>query len=163
MIFEENSRIIAKVADFGFATCFQNHNDLISIPRKEPWNAPEHHARPFRSEQAKQMDIYSFGLLCFWLIFEAGSPDGLQLPPKMILESGESVNFWGRQPKKSLLQLGKDDRLTDLACWLVHEDSNFSNSMKDCLGLFFQSTLAFKPGSRCTDFELLLNLLVPYR
>lgn len=72
LVFEDMSRFIAKVADFGFATCFQSHNDLISMPKSEPWNAPERHDRHIKGEQGKQMDVYSFGMLCFWLVFKAG-------------------------------------------------------------------------------------------
>lgn len=72
LTFEDNSRIIAKVADLGSATCFHGHDYLYSMPNIEPENAPEHHTRSFRPELAKEMEVYSFGMLCFWLVFEAG-------------------------------------------------------------------------------------------
>ena len=106
-MFEEGSRIIAKVADFGFATCFQSHKDRISMPDIGPWNAPEHHDRSFGPEQAKQMEIYSFGLLCFWLVFKAGSSGDLSLPPDMILKSGQLVNFERDRLKITYFQSGR--------------------------------------------------------
>ena len=164
LIFEKNSRIVAKVADFGFATCFQSNNDLILIPWKGPWNAPEYHNRSFRPEQAKQMDIYSFGLLCFWLIFEAGSSGSLPLSADTILSGGQFISFRGCQKEKDILQLWKQDHgLIEWVCWLVRKDDYLDCSMKDRLVSFFRSTLAFEPQWRCTELEDLLNLLVPHR
>lgn len=164
LIFEENTRIIAKVADFGFSTCFQDHDDLISMPDIKIWNAPEHHRFSFRPDQAKQMDVYSFGMLCFWLIFKAGSSVDLPIPPDTILESGQFMSFEQHKPDKNLLQLWKrDNKLVEWVCWLVREDGQFDSSTKNRLVSFFWSTLSFDPQSRCTDFEQLLGLLVPNR
>ena len=164
LAFEDNSRIVAKVADFGFATCFQSHEDLVLMPDIKLWNAPEHHARSFRPIQAKQMDTFSFGLLCFWLIFKAGSSSDLPLPPSMVLENGQFVSFEKDQPEKNLLQLWRrDDKLVEWVCWLVYEDPHLGNSTKDRLIPFFRSTLTFEPQSRCIDFGRLLDLLVPNR
>ena len=43
LIFKENSQSVAKVADFGFTTYFQNNNNQILMPKSEPWNISEHH------------------------------------------------------------------------------------------------------------------------
>lgn len=53
LVFEEKSRIVAKVADFGFATSFQGEDDLVVLPRSVPWNASEHHDGHFKLEQVK--------------------------------------------------------------------------------------------------------------
>lgn len=165
LVFEEGPRIIAKVADFGFAACFQGQNGLISIPKSEPWNAPEYHHRPIRPEQAKQMDVYSFGMLCFWLIFGTGFPGDLPLPPSMVLDSGQFINFERCQSEKNLLRDWKSDRykLVEWVSWLIHEDGHFDSSMKDKLVQFFQSTLAFDPMMRCKELALLIDILVPSR
>ena len=164
LAFQNNSRFVAKVADFGFATCFQSHNDLISMPKSEPWNAPERHDRPIKAEQAKQMDVYSFGLLCFWLAFKAGSSVELSLPLDMTLEIGQFVSFEQNQAEENLLQLWRsDNKLVDWICWLIRQDGHLDNSKKDRLMSFFRATLAFDPQSRCTEFSELLGLLVPNR
>ena len=164
LAFEDGSRFVAKVANFGLATCFQSHNDLILMPRSEPWNAPEHHDPHIKAEQGKQMDVYSFGILCFWLIFKAGSSVDLPLPLDMTLEVGQFFSFEQNQPKENLLQIWRrDHKLIDWVCWLVRQDSRFDDSKKDCLMLFFRSTLAFDPQSRCTEFSKLLGLLTPSR
>lgn len=164
LAFENNSGFIAKIADFGFATCFQSHNDLISMPKSEPWNAPEHHGRHVKVEQGKRMDVYSFGILCFWLVFKAGSSVDLLLPQDMTLEIGQFVSFERNQPKENLLQVWRrDDKLIDWICWLVRKDDHFDNSQKDRLMSFFRFTVGFDPQTRCTEFSELLDLLVPNR
>ena len=75
------------------------------MPHIEPWNAREHHDRSFRSEQAKRMDVYSFGLLCFWIVLQAGFSGDLPLPPDTILKSGQLVSFERDEPKNNLLQV----------------------------------------------------------
>ena len=164
LVFEDMSRFVAKVADFGFATCFQSHNDLISMPKSEPWNAPERHDRSIKTEQGKQMNVYSFGMLCFWLVFKAGSSIDLPLPQDMTLEIGQFVSFERNRPEENLLQVWRmDNKLIDWICWLIWQDSNFDNSKKSHLMSFFRSTLAFDPRSRCIEFNELLSLLVPNR
>lgn len=39
------------------------------MPSSKPWAAPEHHHRGFEQSQLFKMDIYSFGMLCLWLLF----------------------------------------------------------------------------------------------
>ena len=164
LIFEENSRIIAKVADFGYATCFQDDSSRISIPKSEPWNAPEHHDQQFRPLEAKRMDVYSFALLCAWLLFEAGSSDKLQLPSDIVRETSKLVGFGIDEPEKNLLQLWKrDHKLVDWVYSLVYVNSHLNDSTKDCLTSFFRSTLTFEPRLRCIEFGQLLDLLAPSR
>ena len=167
LIFEECTKIIARVADFGFTTCFQGVGDLVSMPQNEPWNAPEHHHRHFRPEQAKQMDIYSFGMLCFWLIFEAGSSGGLPLPSSTTLDGGQIISFERcRSDKNMILDWKNDDnnnKLVNLVYWLVLEDVRFSSSVKENLMTFFQLTLVSDPQLRCSDLEHVLSLLMPDR
>ena len=162
LIFEDDSRFIAKVADFGFATCLHGDEDLLSIPISEPWTAPEHSDHLFRPESAKKMDVYSFALLCTWLLFEAGSCRGLLLPPDTNLETGQVVTFEPRQSEQNILQLWKrdsDEKLVKWISWLVREDERLNSNLKDNLIRFFWSTLTFDPESRCMDFERLVALL----
>ena len=132
------------------------------MPHIEPWNAPEYHDRYFRPEEAKQMDVYSFGLLCFWLVFQAGSSGNLRLPPDTILKSGQFFSFERDEPENNLLQVWKgNDRLINWLCWLIEEDDRFDSVAKSRWLLFFRSTLAFEPQSRCVEFEILLDGLTP--
>jgi serine/threonine protein kinase len=63
---------VAKVKDFGYSSIMVNEGHSVLMPKTVPWNAPEHHHRGFSPQDAKRMDIYSFGLLCLWILFEPG-------------------------------------------------------------------------------------------
>ncbi|KAK6519402.1 hypothetical protein TWF281_003236 [Arthrobotrys megalospora] len=66
-----NDEFSAKVTDFGFSTIFAKDEDIrITLPHSWPWTAPEIEKNPPVSfEQAKAADLFSYGLLCYWLLF----------------------------------------------------------------------------------------------
>ena len=116
------------------------------MPISVPWNAPEHHDGHFKPEQAKQMDIFSFGMVFFWLPFAAGSLGNLPPPPNTVLESGQTITFNTCEPEKNLLQLWKRDyRLVEWVSWIVYENVHLNSSAADHLKSFFQFTLALDP------------------
>ena len=66
---ESDGRYVVKVTDFGYSTLFTTDNDPITMPHSELWTAPERHHREILPRQARKMDVYSFGMLCLWLLF----------------------------------------------------------------------------------------------
>ncbi|KAL8726452.1 MAG: hypothetical protein Q9166_006705 [cf. Caloplaca sp. 2 TL-2023] len=78
LIFNENNEnsygYYAKLSDFGYSTWFARDDELIKMPKSQPWCAPEWHHRGFRVSDAMKMDAYSFGMLSFWLLFRDGVP-----------------------------------------------------------------------------------------
>ena len=165
LAFDENSRICPKVADSGLATCFQGHDEWVTLPKSEPWNAPEYHGRSMMPEEAQRMDIYSFGLMCFWLLFKAGS-SGDALDPGTLLEPDSFVDFERPWSEKNLLQRWKtdpQDKIVEWVCWLVRKDQHIDIDIEKNLQRFFQSTLAYEPQSRSTDLAKLVGLLDPTR
>jgi hypothetical protein len=67
------------LADFGFSR-YGAKDDLIKLPRSQPWDAPEWHEREFTLEAASKTDVYAFGLLCFWWLFRDDSLADLGFP-----------------------------------------------------------------------------------
>ena len=167
LIFKDSSRhYVAKVADFGFSTCFRGDHDLISMPKSIPWNAPEYHYRSFEPPAAKRMDIYSFGMLCLWLIFGVSSSATMPLPPQTPHDKGHFICFEDTQQKLNLLQYWKSDRnnkLLEWVTWLVVEHGCFKNEMSDRLSRFFNLTLVFEPEKREINIGNLLHFLSPTR
>jgi hypothetical protein len=51
---------------------------MIFLPKSRPWDAPEHHFGEFSAPAAKKIDVYSFSLLCLWILFG----DGLENIPQ---------------------------------------------------------------------------------
>jgi serine/threonine protein kinase len=57
-----------KVADFGYST-LAGEVEQVLLPKSRPWNAPEHYFGEFEVTDAKKTDVYSFGILCLWVLF----------------------------------------------------------------------------------------------
>ena len=68
IFFQNDGRLVAKVTDFGYSTLFATERDLVRMPDSGIWTAPERHHREFFPEKARKLDVYSFGMLCLWLL-----------------------------------------------------------------------------------------------
>ena len=161
LIFEDRPGLYtAKVADFGFSTYFHGDQDLIKMPKSEPWNAPEHHNRYFYPQGAKAMDVYSFGMLCLWLLFGIESSE-TTLSPSETANNSLVFSFkaedWHK--KDDLLLSWKRDRLLEWAVGLVAEHGSFASKIREDLTQLFQSSLSFGYKTRARDFDCLLNFL----
>lgn len=133
-----------------------------------PWNAPEHMNQKFEPLQAKRMDVYSFGMLCLWLLFCAEQPKNIRFHSEMATNDSQFVSFEKKDyfHEGNLLRSWKsdrEDRLLKWATWLVVKYGCFESEMADNLTQFFQYSLCFDEQKRITDWERLLNLLAPAR
>ncbi|KAF8539361.1 kinase-like domain-containing protein, partial [Trichophaea hybrida] len=69
LIFKDaTGKTTVKVADFGYSTLTAGARGKVYLPKSRPWNAPEHHVREFTAPDAKLTDVYSFGMLCLWVV-----------------------------------------------------------------------------------------------
>jgi serine/threonine protein kinase len=137
LVFKDDSgSYTAKMADFGFATLAMG-DGLINIAISQPWNAPEHHYRGFKLSEAMKTDIYSFGMLCLWLLFRGNK----------------------KYPKQDLLkELKSKDKLPALAYELI-TTTGLNDEQKRDLYSFFNSTLVKDPDRRSSDIKQLVQLL----
>lgn len=165
LIFKDKDHgFIAKVADFGFSTGFQGENDKIFLPKSRPWHAPEYHDRHFSPEEAKRTDIYSFGLVCFWLLF--GTSGQLPFAPWMQYENAESISFEVNYEHPSILECLKkneDDDLLKWIAWVINCQDDFNDGERKNLKQFFRFTLVRKPDQRNMNYNDLLSSLAPHR
>jgi serine/threonine protein kinase len=153
---DETGNYIARVADFGYSTHFCDTNDLVSMPKSIPWNAPEHHHRGFSMPRAKKMDVYSFGALCFWLLFERSGSTFSSPAAGATSERRESL-------KDLFMRHNNEDGLLDLALSLVAEEESLNGDTRTRLINFFQASLTKGPEDRIDDVSKLVLLLVPER
>lgn len=153
LIFEEGAgSYTAKVADFGFSTYFhEEQEDLIQVPRSVPWTAPEHHVRYFTSQSAKVMDVYSFGMLCLWLLFDNKSLGTEHFSFK--------AAYW--ENKEDLLVFWKNHKLLNWAMQLVGDDASIGAEIKPSLASFFQSCLDPDTKKRNADWDYLISCMSP--
>lgn len=59
----------AQVTDFGYSTVWRK-SGRINLPSSPGWTAPEYPRHGgYLFPEAVQMDVFSFGLVCLWLLF----------------------------------------------------------------------------------------------
>src|SRR5437762_2683252 len=145
LVFKDNEgSLLPKVADFGYSCLGTGDDDIIRLPISWPWVAPEWHQRGFRIHAAKKMDIYSFGMLCFWVLYRdkllGHSPDSTAI-------TGQTTPITFTMPQGSgfeqavLENLKKGDKLRKLAHELISGTKSLSTQRQTALGVFFDSTL----------------------
>ena len=157
LVFEKDGKRIVKLADLGDASICGDIETLAFLPKSKPWNAPEYHHRGFPFWQGAKMDIYSFGLLCVWVLFR-----------ESLSRSAASLEYWqednetttGLPPTVELLAMLKKENLLQAAVRkLVYANKEVTREQQSKLDSFFALTLAEKPTARSSDFQLLLTLL----
>ena len=134
----------AKVADFGYSTWFVRDDELIKMPKSQPWFAPEWHHRGFNVSDAMKMDAYSFGMLSLWLLF---------------YNSVGSSN----QDFRNGIGLSEPKKRISIAHELTVLTVNAGGKQRSNLKEFFACTLQPNPADRSSDFKHLLRLLKPHK
>ena len=168
LVFSDNSgAVFAKLADFGYSgwDVHESQKVLIRPPRSRPWDAPEYHHRGFSVSQAKLLDIFSFGMLCMWILFEdeIRTVSSVQTAEVQKLRANPTVmgNYAGIfQDHNATDQLKRGDGLLRLARQLT-ESATVSVNQKESLLRFFNSTLAHEPHRRSLNLEQLAFFLGP--
>ena len=139
-----HGKILAQVADFGWSFLPHDGDKKIIYPAKSrPWNAPEYHHRGFTIEQVQKQDVFSFGMLCFWVMFHTS----------ISAEAGDSLDG-----HCSLLEDWKVKRKLQAIALDMVAASDHSKMTKEILARLFSSTLAHDPNERDIDFERLENM-----
>jgi serine/threonine protein kinase len=144
LIFHDNENgYIAKVGDFGYSVFSEGdpNEKRIHLPISTPWNAPEVISWRvlFSLHAAKLTDVYSFGLVCLWLLF-----------PKM------SRNiFSGIKDVDS--SLNQDGELLQTVASLIESATELDVCSKTGLKAFFASTLANEPNNRKLDLKEIMR------
>jgi serine/threonine protein kinase len=154
LIFKDNmGKYTAKVTDFGYSTRFAGENDYILMPRSWPWDDPKWTSE-CKPAQARKMDIFSFGMLCFWVLFEK-SLSGVGASPEEALSSGECVPNTSKKnaSKCALEKLKKAEELVLRSQQLVAQEHDLSDSEKRELQDFFGKSLQCSSDKRADDLR----------
>lgn len=163
LVFKDKSGpIFAKLADFGYSGWDMNESKkiLIKPPRSRPWDAPEYHHHGFSVAQAKLLDIFSFGMLCMWIMFE----DKLNVGTH---ESNCCVSLTVEEYSKVFSdqnftdELKHEGKLLKLAHQLIGTAKTLTHVEKQSILRFFDSTLAYDPQHRTLKLDELQHLLSP--
>lgn len=112
----------------------------MQLPRTERWQAPEYDCGGIKLSDAKLMDIFSFGMVCFWLLFPKDFDD-----LNDTRGAPERINGWVSFETKAKELASKADSL----------DPSHRRSLAE----FFSSTLCEDPQERKRDWPGLVGLL----
>lgn len=146
-----------RVADFGFSSI----GDQVVLPKSWPWYAPEWDEYPeFTFQQAIKSEIFSFGMVCLWIVFE----NVLSSFPS--LSEGAKSTRVGRSENdlqstlKLLADLKSKDALGSLATRLVMQESEQGRLGCEAiprLETFFSRCLAHDPALRAIYLDDVLS------
>ncbi|KAF2809498.1 uncharacterized protein BDZ99DRAFT_571301 [Mytilinidion resinicola] len=136
LIFDDGGEnFTAKVSDFGYSSLRTSNEGQINLPESWPWTAPEiliENTTTFAC--AKSADIFSFGMLCVWILF-VGSTSTQAMETKRPQETNASLDY-------ILSGLKKDSQLLDYAKTQIDQMSGISDDRKASLYQFFASSLS---------------------
>ena len=156
LLFRERAgEMYAKLGDFGYAgwATGNTENALVHPPRSWPWNASEYHHRGFTIPAAKKMDVFSFGLLCLWvLFFDKQSLTGT-------VANNESQSQWPLEDFGVLDRMKYEDTLRDFACLEIESTQDLSANGKRDLVCFFTSVVVYDSQERASNLKELIVLL----
>lgn len=129
------------------------------MPKSRIWHAPEWHDRAFLPEDAKRMDMFSFGMVCLWFLFGVDMSIDLTEPASPRISFEEHCD-----PRKDLLEMWKFDDLKDeLVAWALSIIPESVGTKAASIATFFRATLVKAPQKRELNMDKLLPLLDPAR
>ena len=145
-----------KVADFGYSTLAAGETRKVLLPKSTPWNAPEHHFGEFSVPEAKKTDVYSFGMLCLWVLFAS-----MPRPPNVTQFTFDISTG----PHTSLEDFKGNNKLEEIASQLIESVplARMNAGRRLSLNEFFSLTVPLNPEKRTSDLGKLIVLLCPER
>lgn len=156
LVFAEQNTIVAKVADFGYAALFAKDDDLLRLPRSQPWVDPNWHNSGHRFSEAVQTDVFSFGIVCLWCLYSD------ELLKKASIGAVEEEQKQ-KHLRNLLLNLKSQDALVAMANELVTDTIELGASEKLQLQKFFALTLCKDLSLRAKDVKSIIWLLQSFK
>jgi hypothetical protein len=164
---DDTGTTTVKMADFGYSTLTTNeaiaklegpttdHTERVFLPKSRPWNAPEHHFGMFTAQEAKQTDVYSFGMLCLWVLF--GS---VRTPQNSTECMPEVVSFDAPTEAPTLLEKFKyEDKMGHTANKLIDSmPAELNVELRIRLKEVFSCTVLLNPERRTSDIGKVVHL-----
>ncbi|KAF8537380.1 hypothetical protein BDD12DRAFT_887761 [Trichophaea hybrida] len=156
LVFTNASGYTAKVTDFGYSCFGASEDDVVYLPFSSRWAAPEYNGAGLAFKDAKKSDFYSYGLLCWYILFQKYFNDPDTVSPNGPEDEGSkhSTQQNAESPQDYLKK--KLDKTID------ETFPGGTELQKSILLEFFQSTLSIA-ASRCSDFTILIAYLDKFK
>jgi serine/threonine protein kinase len=147
LIFEHiPGEYVAKVSDLGYSVQLEHDDTFVKMPLSKPWNAPEWHHRGYRFPEIIRMDLYSYGMVCLWLLFG-----------QECLDRGINFDISTPSAPRDLEELKSEDRLLSLATDLAEHSAGLSKGELQVLKDIFMGCLVRDPIARAYDIDELFH------
>ena len=131
--------------------------DSVFLPKSIPWAAPEHHHRSFTFYDAKKCDVYSFGLVCLWILFQDKLSEAFPTFLGIHDRLDASNSQYGQ--KASATELKDEEKLLAFSRNAVITAVGLDSQQKAKLMQLFDRALVRDPNLRCDNFGVLEMLL----
>jgi serine/threonine protein kinase len=154
LIFQSEERWTGKLIDFGFSCLGTSDNDMVQVACTRPWQAPEHNRDTyFKLEDARRMDVYSFGMLLCRMFLASELSKSLEI-------FGQSINVEKyHRYLEEIESLKQSSSFLDTVLEALKRPSSLGDSAKDVLREVFLKTLQHKPELRAPNFDSIVAIL----
>ena len=158
---DNDGNLLAKVSDLGYAG-LGSDSELIRLPKSRPWVDPNWNRRECTIQTAKKMDMYSFGMVCLWVLFRDQLLHFLQnCIPHKGNRPDESIFFLSNEaPQSRLESLQESDQLAFIVETMVKTSSFLKGFQRSNLATFFQTLLCKDLVVRQSDWKKLVELVM---
>jgi serine/threonine protein kinase len=130
-----------KLADFGHASIVPP-GTLFHMPHTKPWQAPEYDEfAEISSKQAYTMEVFSYGLVCFMVLFVNGADCSYS------------------ELLRNIEVLKGEEGVLEYSTKLLRLSSGCNANERETILLLLHSTLESGSEKRCADFTSLSQLL----
>lgn len=165
LIFKDNhGTYTPRLTDFGYSTWFASEDETIGIPTSWPWNAPEYDRCSVRPSQAKNMDVFSLGMLCLWVLFEKYFCGKTPLPQAASWANELFAQTSNLHSIEFILDtLKHQDKLVLLAQQFLDAENTVKTGKMVSLSQFLISALSCDPDRREAKLQQLVDVLAPHR
>lgn len=147
LIFEHiPGEYVAKVSALGYSVQLEHDDSFVRMPLSRPWNAPEWHHRGYRFPEIVRMDLYSYGMVCLWLLFG-----------QECLDKGINFDIPAPSTHRDLEGLKNEDRLSSLATDMAEHSAGLSEQELQFMKDVFMGCLVRDPIARAYDIDELFH------
>jgi serine/threonine protein kinase len=163
---ESENGVTPKITDFGCSGFTTDDNPFVFLTTKEPWRAPEIHRREFSFDAAVKTDIFSLGLMCFWMVFyeeltknDVGG-DMMDIDRQPTSSSRhEAMSLKHTQTLERLLKLKETGQILQIAISFVESVPGIQSHIVTMMRHLFNQTLDADPAKRFSCVDDLFSLV----
>ncbi|CAG9998450.1 unnamed protein product [Clonostachys byssicola] len=153
LVFKSDTGFRPKVADFGYSVPhLDSARSGLRLPKSRPWDAPEISSHPdFTLAEALKVDLFSYGMLCLWLLFEPQLSGVVSYPPSLAYLETTVLNYSEYQSIGALSEVKTRCELSGFSKALLSIEQMLGTEHRDMLAEFFMCSLEQNPQLRATD------------